>query len=95
MKDEKPHIHIEVSNLLTQQRKAAPLAIKIALVEALEVFRENPLHDSLRNHALAAVGKTYVGLWSIDVTADWRAIYRREGNRIIFIALGTHAYLYG
>jgi addiction module RelE/StbE family toxin len=95
MKDVKTHRHIDFTNLFNAQRKEAPLAIKIAFREALEIFLEDPTTEILRNHALDELGKKYFGIWSIDVTDDWRALYRKEGDRIIFVDLGTHDQLYG
>jgi len=83
---------IEFTNLFNKQRDSAPLDVKIAFRDALELFLEHPTHAALRNHTLA--GK-YAGVHSIDVTADWRALYRKESEQIIFVALGTHAELYG
>jgi addiction module RelE/StbE family toxin len=37
----------------------------------------------------------YAGFRSIDVPDDWRALYRKERERIIFVELGTHDQLYG
>jgi mRNA-degrading endonuclease YafQ of YafQ-DinJ toxin-antitoxin module len=37
----------------------------------------------------------YAGFCSIDVTEDWRALYREEKERIMFADLGTHEELYG
>jgi addiction module RelE/StbE family toxin len=37
----------------------------------------------------------YAGFRSIDVTEDWRALYREEKERIMFADLGTHEELYG
>ena len=55
----------------------------------------DPIYPQLRNHPLR--GK-HVGKRSIDITADWRAIYEEklEREEIIayFIALGTHSQLY-
>jgi addiction module RelE/StbE family toxin len=83
---------IEFTPLFNKQRKAAPLEIKAAFREALELFLENPTHQALRNHPLT--GK-YAGFRSIDVTEGWRALYRTEPKRIIFMELGTHPQLYG
>jgi addiction module RelE/StbE family toxin len=69
-----------------------PLEIKQALRETLELFLENPTHEALRNHPLT---EEYAGTWSIDVTADWRALYRKDQGKIIFVKLGTHDELYG
>ena len=83
---------IEFAPLFTKQRKAAPLEIKQAFRDALDLFSEDPTHPALRNHALT--GK-YAGFRSIDVTDDWRALYREEPERILFMELGTHPQLYG
>ena len=83
---------IEFAPLFTKQRKAAPLEIKQAFRDALDLFYENPNHVALRNHPLT--GK-YQGFRSIDVTEDWRALYRTEPERIIFVEIGTHDQLYG
>jgi addiction module RelE/StbE family toxin len=50
------------------------------------------IEAALRNHPLS--GK-YEGFRSIDVTEDWRALYRKEPERIIFVDIGTHTQLYG
>jgi addiction module RelE/StbE family toxin len=83
---------IEFTPLFNKQRKAAPLEIKQAFRDALDLFAENPNHPALRNHPLT--GK-YAGFHSIDVTEDWRALYREEKERIMFADLGTHEQLYG
>jgi addiction module RelE/StbE family toxin len=83
---------IEFTPLFNKQRKAAPLEIKQAFRDALDLFAENPNHQALRNHSLT--GK-YAGFRSIDVTGDWRALYRTESECIIFVEIGTHPQLYG
>jgi len=82
---------IEFTPLFNKQRKAAPLEIKEAFRETLELFIEDSHHPALRNHPLT--GK-YAGFQSINVTEDWRALYREEPERIMFVALGTHEQLY-
>lgn len=83
---------VDFTSRFNTQRKKAPLEIKIAFREALELFLEDPHHEFLRNHSLT--GK-YAGIRSIDITDDWRALYREGNGRVIFIELGTHAQLYG
>lgn len=90
-----PQARIEFSNRFNQDRKSAPLDIKIAFREAFDIFRDDPTNKILRNHSLDKLGKRYHGLWSIDGTDDWRAIYRKEGNQIVFIMLRMHEMLYG
>ena len=85
-------LRIDFSPLFNKQRKVAPVEIKQAFRDVLDLFSENPTHSSLRNHPLS--GK-YAGFRSIDVTGDWRAIYREKEDSIKFIAIGTHEKLYG
>src|SRR3954463_12182464 len=70
---------IEFAPLFNKQRTAAPIEIKQALRETLELFLENPMHEALRNHWLT---EEYAGTWSIDVTADWRALYRKDQEKV-------------
>lgn len=61
----------------------------------IKIFRKDPLNLQLRNHKLR---NEYEGLRSINITADYRAIYKEvhEGKEInvYFVALGTHKELY-
>jgi addiction module RelE/StbE family toxin len=84
--------HIEFSSLFQKQRQAAPLEIKQAFRAVLELFASEPTHPALRNHRLS--GK-YQDFRSVDITEDYRALYREEPGRIIFVKLGTHEELYG
>lgn len=63
--------------------------------ERIEIFRKDPLNPQLRNHKLR---NEYEGLRSINITADYRAIYKEvhEGIEInvYFVAFGTHKELY-
>jgi len=96
MRDRTSNPRIEFTNLFNKQRKESPLLIKVAFRDAMELFLQDPLHKTFRNHHLQ--GK-FAGYRSIDVTPDWRAIYKemRVGEMIVFrfSALGTHKQLYG
>ncbi len=87
---------IEFAPFFTKQRKAAPVEIKEAFLDTLELFLEDPDNPFLRNHRLR---DKFAGLRSIDVTPDIRAVFREEqsGKRkvITFHMLGTHKDLYG
>ncbi len=76
--------------------KKVDVRIRKSLRESLTTFIRNPNDLELDNHDLT---DEWLGYKSIDVTADWRAIYKeiREGDQVIayFIALGTHQQLYG
>src|ERR1041385_2592148 len=86
---------IEFTELFNKQRRAAPHEIKIAFREALALFLEDSLTLQLRNHPLK--GKLS-GYRSIDVTEDWRAIFKQSQTTkqkiITFHMIGTHQMLY-
>jgi len=86
---------IEFAPLFTKQRKTAPVEIKEAFLDTLELFLEDPTNPFLRNHPLR---EKFAGFRSIDVTDDLRAVFKEEqsGERkvITFHMLGTHDELY-
>ena len=60
--------------------------------ERLQLFRLEPNHPILRDHALR--GK-YKGYRSIDIRPDLRALYNIVDEVIVeFVLLGTHSQLY-
>jgi len=72
--------------------KKSPLAIQRSFDERLAVFLADPNNFILRNHPLKG---DLDGSFTINITGDWRAIYKVVDGVIIFIALGTHSQLYG
>lgn len=88
-------LYVEYTTLFNKQLKQVPLDIKISFREARELFINNPDHPQLRNHALK---EKYSGYRSIDVTDDWRALFKIRQSKlkivITFHILGTHAQLY-
>lgn len=94
MKDEEA-LRIEYTKLFKKQLSKAPLAIKIAFREVRELFNDDPDHPQLRNHPLR---DKFSGFRSIDVTGDWRALYKIRNSKlktiITFNILGTHDQLY-
>ena len=87
---------IKYSKLFNKQFKALSLEIKIAFREARELFIDNPNHQSLRNHKLK---EELQGYRSIDVTNDYRAVFKEKLERnqeiITFYMIGAHEDLYG
>ena len=60
--------------------------------ERRNLFIDNPFHPILKNHPLH--GK-YKGYFSINITADLRAIYKLLGSdTAFFINIDTHSNLY-
>lgn len=78
-----------------KQYKKADVRIKNQVRDRLRIFKKNPEDLQLNNHLLK---REWEGYRSIDISADWRAIYteKTEGKELIvyFIALGTHDKLY-
>lgn len=75
--------------------KKLDVRIKKSFKEATTTFSKDPYDSTLNNHKLEKGWKNYS---SIDVTADYRAIYQeiKKGEEIVayFIAIGTHKELY-
>jgi len=70
-----------------------PSGVKRKVIAALERFVQDHEHPSLRAHALAGTWRDH---WSIDVTGDYRAVYTHVTEDVVrFVAIGTHAQLYG
>ena len=69
-----------------------PPAVRQRFKERRDVFAENPFDPVLQNHALK--GK-YQGYRSINITGDWRAVYKLiDKDTVVFVDLGTHSELY-
>lgn len=79
-----------------RQFKKANVRIRNRVDKRIEKFLNNPNDSELNNHALK---REYQGYRSIDITGDWRAIYREikmhDDSIAYFVALGTHKELYG
>ncbi len=76
--------------------KKAPRKIQQAFQRRMILFLTNQLHPLLRNHLLSG---PYKGYRSINVTGDWRALYKEvviddESVIVEFHLLGTHSQLY-
>lgn len=75
--------------------KKVSVRIRKSFKQKILIFSKNPNDPELNNHPLT---KEWQGHSSIDITADYRAIYREEslGEDVVayFVALGTHEQLY-
>jgi mRNA-degrading endonuclease YafQ of YafQ-DinJ toxin-antitoxin module len=80
-------MEIKYSKRFRSQYHKADKQIRAAFSQMLDLFLSNPNNPFLRNHALR---DTFAGYRSIDVTEEWRAIFREDktGGR-------THDELYG
>jgi len=79
---------IHYSQKFAKELKKMPQNIIDLAVKKEQIFRENPLHPSLRLHELH--GK-FKGVWSISITGNYRIIFERMDNGdILFISIGKH-----
>lgn len=69
-----------------------PNKIKEKFGEKILLFESDEFNPILNSHALK--GK-YLGYRSINITGDLRAIYKKNGSAVIFVALDSHSNLYG
>lgn len=88
---------IKFTDHFRRQYKKTDVRIQKQLKQCLGIFAKNPNDPQLKNHPLK---REYEGQRSIDITSDWRAIYREAGKVedeevIYFTSLGTHDQLYG
>lgn len=79
------HRHFE------KQLRKLPKSIQLQFVERLTLFLDNPSNPLLRVHLLS--GEKYP-LESMNVSADYRALFIRNKETITFYEIGTHSELY-
>ena len=77
--------------------KSIDVRVRKSAKKKLQMFSRNPDEPELNNHALR---DKYAGCRSIDITADYRAIYVEksvvnEEVVVYFFLFGTHKELYG
>jgi len=72
----------------TKELKKLPKEILKLAIKKEKIFRENPIHSSLRLHELH---DKFKGIWSISLTSNYRIIFERTNNGdILFISIGKH-----
>lgn len=84
-------MQINFTREFAKQKDKASIKVQKALNSKLQLFIKNPYNRILNNHSLKGKLKLYR---SIDITGDWRAWYKNEGEIIWFVAIGTHSQLY-
>lgn len=73
--------------------KRIPRDVRLAFADRLELFRSDPRHPLLNDHALTG---DRTGYRSINITGDWRAIYELVSPDIMYFTdIDTHHNLYG
>lgn len=82
---------IKLHKNFVKQYKKLRESEKKRFKERRDLFLQDEFNPILNNHPLK--GK-YQGYRSINVTGDLRAIFKREGNMVIFATIGSHSELY-
>ena len=86
-------MRIRFSRKFTKLYEKAPVKNQRVFEKRLELFKEDPANQLLNNHQLKG---DFRGYRSMNVSGDWRAIYREiNADEVIFELLGTHGQLYG
>ena len=88
-------MNVELDPDFVKHLKKLDVRIRQNFKKRIIKFSKNPQDPQLNNHRLK---KEWSGYRSIDITADWRAIYteklEREKTVAYFVAIGTHKELY-
>jgi len=85
-------MEIKLHRLFFRKYKKLPRSVKIKFIERKNLFLKEPFNPLLNNHP---VDRRYPNCRSINVTGDYRAIFKQENNQAIFLLIGTHSQLYG
>lgn len=85
-------MRVRYSRRFRKQYARLPRPVKARFQERLRLWLDEPKHTSLRIHPLQGRLRGY---WSMNVTGDYRAIFRFQGEGVEFDLIGTHSELYG
>ena len=72
--------------------KKKPMSVRKRFDERLILFIKNPFDQILDNHPLSG---EWAGYRSINVTGDYRAVFKQQADATIFVDIDTHHNLYG
>lgn len=86
---------VQYTPRVIEKLKKLDVRIRKSFQQKILIFSKNPLDPQLKNHELR---ESYKGLRSINITADYRAIYEEltedEEEVAYFVLFGTHPELY-
>ncbi len=83
---------IKLHRSFEKQYKTLRISEKKKFKERRDIFLRDEFDPVLNNHLLK--GK-YLGLRSINITSDLRALYQKEADTVVFMTIDTHSNLYG
>lgn len=86
---------VQYTPRVIEKLKRIDVRVRKSFVKKILIFSKNPSDPQLKNHELL---EPYKGLRSINITADYRAIYEElneeEEPIAYFVLFGTHEELY-
>lgn len=85
-------MHVKLAPVFKRKLIHLPQDVQEKVFQALRAFKLDPSRSDLNNHALRK--PPYLGSCSINITDDYRALYKKYSNTAHFHNLGTHAELY-
>lgn len=85
-------MRIDYTKSFIKDLKTRPVKVQEKFRIRVILFSQNKFHPILNNHGLSG---GYRGCRSINVSGDLRAVFRENGEAVVFIWLGTHSQLYG
>lgn len=85
-------MQFEFSPRFKKQFVKTPKKVRAQTSERLALLLGDEFHPLLNNHKLHG---SYTGYRSINVTGDWRIVYRKTDNDTFYLYdIGTHSELY-
>ena len=84
-------MEIDFNARFKKQYKKLPEDIRRKFLERLDVFEKDSRDPSLRVHKLKGKDKPLI---SMNVTGNYRALFLRKGDLVVFHKIGTHSQLY-
>ncbi len=84
-------MNIQFHNNFNKQFQKLRIKERERVKEKIKIFIRTPFDNALNNHPLK--GK-YKGYRSINISGNFRAIYKETSKQIIFVAVGSHSELY-
>lgn len=84
-------MEIILHRLFLKRFKKIPKDVRLKFIERKNLFSREPFHPLLNNHS---VERAYPDCRSINVTGDYRALFKEKDNEVLFVNIGTHSELY-
>jgi addiction module RelE/StbE family toxin len=84
-------MRIKFTKAFVKQYKKTPVKIQQKFDIKLDIFIDEEFAPVLNNHQLQGVWSKFR---SINISGDWRAIYKYDSKDCLFVAIGTHSQLY-